>query len=303
MPDYLHTPAQCPDYALSFPLPFSHRRYFKILANRLRYRYSTNSPYLSQHTFASLADIRIEKEEDLSNVKEAHRVIFCKSTFVEIVLDYITTRNSQCILISGSDDRNLIKDFDLPEALVLWLCQNNLQTKNAKIMTVPIGLEDLRLGRAGKVGFHRYDGGGTIINRVLVPPYSDTNPIRRRVVLSCLSKPGIFDVFRQLLDEPDYFLLTHKYKYVLCLEGNGFDTHRMWETLYRGGFPVLISTPWSRSLEIFKLPLLLVDNPDDISQEILSDFFERNKSFDPRSCEILWAPYWVNLIASKLRTI
>jgi hypothetical protein len=31
---------------------------------------------------------------------------------------------------------------------------------------------------------------------------------------------------------------------VLCPEGNGFDTHRFWETLYMGGIPVVVKNPF-----------------------------------------------------------
>lgn len=46
---------------------------------------------------------------------------------------------------------------------------------------------------------------------------------------------------------------------VLCPEGNGIDTHRLWETLYMGGMPVIISNPYINSLT-HDLPVIRLRN-------------------------------------------
>jgi len=53
-------------------------------------------------------------------------------------------------------------------------------------------------------------------------------------------------------DEPDfsnqgrikYLANLRKFSLVPCPEGNGVDTHRLWETLYMGGTPVVIESPY-----------------------------------------------------------
>ena len=50
-----------------------------------------------------------------------------------------------------------------------------------------------------------------------------------------------------------YLTNLKKYSLVPCPEGNGFDTHRLWETLYMGGTPVIIENNF--------LPKILDDLP------------------------------------------
>lgn len=47
--------------------------------------------------------------------------------------------------------------------------------------------------------------------------------------------------------------------FVVCPEGNGFDTHRLWETLYMGGVPVVQKNNYISPL-IAELPVLQVRN-------------------------------------------
>lgn len=46
---------------------------------------------------------------------------------------------------------------------------------------------------------------------------------------------------------------------VVCPEGNGADTHRLWETLYMGGVPVVVNSPLLNSL-FAQLPVIRLNN-------------------------------------------
>jgi hypothetical protein len=46
-------------------------------------------------------------------------------------------------------------------------------------------------------------------------------------------------------------------QFVACPRGNGFDTHRVWESLYMGAIPVVLDTPQAREL-YFGLPIIFV---------------------------------------------
>jgi hypothetical protein len=41
----------------------------------------------------------------------------------------------------------------------------------------------------------------------------------------------------------NYLIGLRENSFVLCPQGNGIDTHRLWETLYMGGIPVILSNP------------------------------------------------------------
>ena len=61
-----------------------------------------------------------------------------------------------------------------------------------------------------------------------------------------------------------------KYKYVISPHGNGLDCHRTWESLALGCIPIIKTSPLDRMFE--GLPVLIVKNWSDITQELLNTF-------------------------------
>jgi hypothetical protein len=107
---------------------------------------------------------------------------------------------------------------------------------------------------------------------------------------------SVFDVATGYLGTKKYFMLTRRYKFILVLEGNGFDTHRLWEVLYQGSFPVVLRTPWSESLEYLGLPICYVENFSALDEGFLENFLQSNMGFNPQLCSELWTNYWKDLV-------
>jgi hypothetical protein len=96
----------------------------------------------------------------------------------------------------------------------------------------------------------------------------------------------------------NYLKSLRKYAMVPCPEGNGFDTHRLWETLYMGGTPIVKKCDY--------LPAALKHLP----VIVLSSW---NKIHDSRNLEEQWhlaqskrinfeyltSTYWLNYISNK----
>jgi hypothetical protein len=61
------------------------------------------------------------------------------------------------------------------------------------------------------------------------------------------------------------------HKFVICPRGNGIDTHRLWETLYMGSFPIVLNCV---ALEEFTdLPILFIDSWNQINESMLEEKF------------------------------
>ena len=83
--------------------------------------------------------------------------------------------------------------------------------------------------------------------------------------------------------------------FVLCPEGNGVDTHRLWETLYVGGIPIVKKSKFLPSSLQF-LPVVQILNWRQIfSLEFLEKEWERVHSLNWNS-EILSLNYWKEAI-------
>jgi len=138
-----------------------------------------------------------------------------------------------------------------------------------------------------------------ILNNVLMPPMWPTNPNRFQSVYQALKMANVFDVYRDYIENSQYVEFFGRYKFMFCCEGNGYENHRIWESLYRNSFPVMLDTPWARTLGDMKLPILLVHELSDLNHELLQEHLKIWRDFDPRNCEILWLPYWERLVEKQ----
>jgi hypothetical protein len=127
-----------------------------------------------------------------------------------------------------------------------------------------------------------------------------TNPIRYEVVQKASLNQEVFEVDRHYKNEIDYFMNVKKYKFVFCCEGNGFENHRIWESLYQNTFPVMLDTAFSRNISSLGLPILIVKGISDLHPTLLNNFFEDWKTFDAKNEPKLWIDYWAKLFNSYL---
>jgi hypothetical protein len=297
--DYPHTEPTKP--LLSKPARRSLNRSMRIRWNQFRFQNSTNAPYLSGDSIASLTNYYVYGKHgneplQLDKLRKA-RSIFINSHKLEDFLEESSGVDlNDVTLVTGNSDFNFIDAKALPNGIRLWLCQNNAMPEKGNLLTLPIGIENLRLGRLGLPKWYNRVGQNKIMQKILVPPMAPTNPSRYVAVEQAKANPKLFDVYKDYLIEREYFNLTREYKFILCCEGNGFENHRIWETLYQNSFPVMVRSPWSNSLRYLNLPILFVDSLDEISAEILANFASLNTEFRAKDCAQLWTPFWDNLI-------
>ena len=265
----------------------------------------TSSPFISGDAIAELVDYApFGKNGELKHV-DLERLSLAKSIFIpshllsnftELYGGYVNAST----LVSGNSDENFISLPNLPESVQIWIGQNiaiGLKPgSKIELHTLPIGLENLALGRAGIPRYFKMSS-PKIRNRVFVPPMSPTNPIRKKVLEDIKTTSGSFDVYTEYLSPKNYFTLANRYRFVLCLEGNGFENHRVWETLYRNGFPVMFRSAWSLSLQPLNLPIFYIDDLEDCSIAALTEFELRNQHFQSENQANLWTSYWSKLIS------
>lgn len=267
-----------------------------IRTKQFIYRDKAYGSHISIDSFAQLADYHVygrSGQEILDKVKSVNtRILFVNSDRFNQI-DFVNFPKLK-VVISGNSDTNL----NMPTNIKLFLLQNcSISTKNIK--TLPIGLENKRTGRYSNLTHFTVKIKREKFNpKILVPPMSNTNPIRSIAVTRALELPEIYDVKTGYLHEKEYFKLIRNYQFLLCLEGNGYENHRIWEALYLGIFPVLLRTKWSATLDYLKLPILLIDDLSKITHEELYKFWSANLKFNPDATPQLWLNYWKDLIKS-----
>jgi len=204
------------------------------------------------------------------------------------------------VVISGNSDTNFDKNFNMPKSIKLFLIQNcSVSAENIK--TLPIGLENKSTGRYSSLKYFSAKVSRTdFVPKILVPPMSNTNPIRSVLINKSFEIPELFVVRTDYLKEKEYFNLIKNYQFLLCLEGNGYENHRIWEALYLGIFPVVLRTKWSATLDYLKLPILYIDDLSKITSDVLYEFWLENLNFNPDATPQLWLKYWKDLVNSHI---
>ena len=61
-----------------------------------------------------------------------------------------------------------------------------------------------------------------------------------------------------------------QYRFCICPEGNGVDTHRLWEALYLKTVPVVIKSDFTSILQKNNIPLVVLNSWDDFNLDDLN---------------------------------
>jgi hypothetical protein len=102
----------------------------------------------------------------------------------------------------------------------------------------------------------------------------------------CCGKNGYN--FEQYLDD------IYNHMFVLCPEGVGIDTHRLWECLYMGTIPIEKINLNNRFYR--DLPICFVNNWSDINENFLIQEYNRIKNKHDWNLDKLTFKYWENKI-------
>jgi hypothetical protein len=277
----------------------------KLLQNR-SFQFITNSPYLSGDSIANICDyvvpFPIKNVKRVRNKISKSRSIFVNGHNLYKMLEVAGDLLPKKVILSGNSDQNLSDAKYFENQSIEFYCQNSEISNLSNMKTLPIGIENIRLGRSGFKRIHKGLSHFKNYERVLVPPMSPTNSLRMQVVELAKAKPESYDVVTGLLPTKEYFQIARGYKFIFACEGNGFDTHRLWEILYQNSFPVVLRTNWSETLEWLELPILYVESVLDVSPELLQNFLAKNQHFNAEKTPQLWIPYWKNVIKSKTKS-
>tara|TARA_A100001011_G_scaffold400725_1_gene517991 strand:- start:2394 stop:3281 length:888 start_codon:yes stop_codon:yes gene_type:complete len=286
--------------------------YFKIKRKSLSflihnfsslYRPSSD-PYISGDTFRKLADHIFDETKKLNprKVKE-NDLIFVKTDMIEnFFINIDPFIKSKYLLITHNSDKE-IGEYESKfynQNIIFWFAQN-LQTPNTnKISVLPIGLENLRYQMNGVLGDFETKAPFDKKSKVLLS-FNIENNLNERAKIYELFKQNDFVVYKTLSNHKAYIETLKQFKFNLCPFGNGSDTHRIWESLMVETIPVMRRSQFSMNLESLNMPLLIVDNWEQLnnySEEDLSKFYNHesnHKNFD----QLLKLDHWKNLIDIK----
>ena len=66
----------------------------------------------------------------------------------------------------------------------------------------------------------------------------------------------------------EYINTLAEYRYCICVEGNGLDTHRFWECLYLKVIPICVKNEWTEIVKE-KFPMIIIDSWESLKETSL----------------------------------
>lgn len=252
----------------------------------------------------------------LSVLHDGEHCYFTKFEMLRDTLTEIIKKGKPCVLISGNSDfthdKNSV-DWMLQNAPVKTFYAQNLAHNCENVYQLPLGITNVTdCARGAKHGAnhinkpkhsnkikHLYDDGSTPQKLIYANFRLSTNPQHRRHCANVASSAPFTTYENHGVDLEVYFEQCRDHKMIVCPDGNGLDTHRVWETLAIGRVPIVMK---KSGVEQFRnLPIVLVDQWEELhSPDKIIDKYEEVKD---NNKDMIYKEYWLKHILNKIGEI
>ena len=211
--------------------------------------------------------------------------IFCYSHRIKELSNKIHFLKNRFTLITHNSDGEIrdeietLKILNCPK-LDKWYSQNICFEHN-KLYFLPIGIAN-SMWPHGNISIFNSD-------MVLNNSYNktkdiyfnfniDTNRIKRS---KCFDSLNNTISWLENVSPSENIIRLSQYKFCICPEGNGVDTHRLWEALYLKTIPIVIKSEFTNILQKNNVPLVILNNWDELCEANLdyNNYDFKNNTF------------------------
>ena len=215
-----------------------------------------------------------------SNLNNNYR-IFCYTHMldnIEFLILKLKLLLNPFILIFHNSDKNFDKEY-----LILFdrlyklkhIYTQNMNIIHNKVTPIPIGLPNSQWIHGNLHIFNEiYNNKKSNNNLIYFNFKINTNKQKRRECFQILNNKNL--KWNSDKDYKNYLISLHSYKYCICPEGNGIDTHRLWECLYLNVIPICLKNTLTLYYSKY-FPIILLDNWKDFDVNILNSNYSNIK--------------------------
>ena len=251
-------------------------------------------PFISDFTFACFAT----NSNTTNKVKPGDTVYVNSMVLDRFFRDIHPTINAPYILITHggwpSVPGKLECYLDDPK-IIAWFGKN-IDRNHPKLHPLPIGLAN-KDTHCGNINVVKSTIAPTPTSRrtdklVYMNMIIRSNPKEREAALKTL-KNKEFCQYNERKPFAQYMKELSQFRFVASPNGLGIDCHRTWEAMLVGTIPIVTRSSIG---ELFDdLPVLIIDNWDQVTREFLEQKFEEitSKSYNLKK---LYADYWFEQI-------
>jgi hypothetical protein len=245
---------------------------------------------------------QIEKHQIIDDIFpnfDNPKILFVYAHRLKQFADKIENFLNSFILITHNADTNLTEENPdvlrilQSDKLIGWWGQN-LCFIHPKMHPVPIGLANSMWEHGNTEAFTHLEPfclNNSKSKELYVNFNEYTNPCKRKPCLMSVNKYGVLP----MVNFVDHIKRLSEYKFCACPEGNGVDTHRIWEALYLNCSPVVVKTPFIETLMHYtqnRLPIIVLNSWDN---------YEPYSIFTQNYSELLTVEYYRRQIYSLIK--
>jgi hypothetical protein len=304
---------------------------------------SPSSPFLSGDAYRSLCPVSFELQSgtgckylssetcQLISAERFHELlshgscVFVKSDCVDNFHNQILpTLKVSIVLVTGNSDYPISHQKNLGALLdssriIHWYAMN-ADFQHKKLSAIPLGLENQRWAKKRpsiEAILNIYEASCSVASATLkrekqfalVTFTEQHHPDRKRLLNHLRGAKWTSRVRTTNLAK--YFEEVSNSTYVFCPRGNGYDTHRFWESLYLGSTPVVEKSPIGMVSMYDLVGALVVNNWTDVSESFLKTVASGSNSTRSlpdiniehieSAVDPLWLPFWEKKILAHKR--
>ena len=262
----------------------------------------SSKPYISGDTLRNMSDHIFDESKNI-NIKKikTNDIVFLNSDLIEIFFKYYDKKiNNRYILITHNSDRNVGAEeiSYISKNVIHWFAQNLVLEEQENVSFIPIGLENLRRLKHGRKKWFKNVNGNK--SKFILSSFDIyTNYQKRSSTKEELSEIDIVDT-KYFDSTKEYYENLNSYMFAICPEGNGVDTHRIWESLILKVMPVVVLNSFTKNLKNNSVPCLYLNDWKDLHnfsnnelKKIYSDFSNHLDN------KFVMYNFWENKITSK----
>ena len=203
--------------------------------------------------------------------------VFCYPHRLTLLGSKIDLFQNQFILVTHNSDENITPRYlyIIENPKIIKIYSQNIGFEHPKLVFLPIGI-------ANKMWPHGNSDSLLLTMHNKIPKTKDvyfyfdvnTNYSKRSECKSILESKGL--VFGSPIPNNEYLRSLAQYKFSICPEGNGMDSHRIWESIYLNVIPIMLKTSFTILLKR-SYPCILLDSWQDFDMpSILASYNDMN---------------------------
>ena len=220
-------------------------------------------------------------------------IIYTPTFFADSLIEELRNFDKKVIVITHNCDTNM--NLSPPNCVVEWFSQN-VDIIHDRVESIPIGLENDCWYPEKKVKMiEKLKELRNYKNLVYMNHNIATNPAKRTKPYELLKDKSwvTTNMGENGYGFDSYLDNIYNHKFVICPEGNGIDTHRIWECLYMGTIPIVKKNinNWFYN----EMPILYINEWEEINEDLLNGMYELYHNGEWNK-EMLTFGYWKDKI-------